>query len=79
MRDPGDGGGGLPTSADIPGIPDIPDVLNAVEKCLESGDLTSKACQKVLNDADQYKKLKKECKKPQEQGQPGLRRRQHPP
>ncbi len=53
-----------PDLPDIPDLPDTPDVLNGIQKCLESGDITSKACRKVLNDADQYNKLKKACKKP---------------
>ena len=62
VGDPGGGGG--PDLPDVPDLPDIPDVLNGIQKCLESGDITSKACRKVLNDADQYNKLKKACKEP---------------
>lgn len=62
----GDGGDGGPV---IP-VPDPGEVLSAVEKCLESGDLTSKACQKVLSDADLYEKLQKECEKPKNEDEP---------
>jgi phospholipid/cholesterol/gamma-HCH transport system substrate-binding protein len=54
----GDGGGGLP----IP-VPDPGQVLTDVQKCLESGDLASKACQKVLGDANLFAQLVKACKK----------------
>nr|WP_221634124.1 MCE family protein [Nocardioides luti] len=43
--------------------PDPGQVLSDVQKCLQSGDISSKACAKVLKDADSYKKLKKACKK----------------
>ena len=62
---PDDGGGGGP----IP-IPDPEEVLSAVQKCLASGDITSKACTKVLKDADQYKKLRKACKKEKNKDNP---------
>jgi phospholipid/cholesterol/gamma-HCH transport system substrate-binding protein len=54
-------GGGTP----IPPIepPDPGQVLTDVQKCLKSGDLTSKACTKVLKDLDSYNKLKKACQK----------------
>jgi len=50
---------------DIP-LPDIPpagEVVDDVLKCLQSGDLTSAACKKVLADADLLSSLKKKCKK----------------
>ncbi|MCW2792408.1 MAG: virulence factor Mce family protein [Nocardioides sp.] len=55
------GGPGTP----IPPIepPDPGQVLTDVQKCLKSGDLTSKACAKVLKGLDSYNKLKKACKK----------------
>lgn len=65
LPDGGGGGGPLP----VP-VPDPDEVLTDVQKCLESGDLTSKACQKVLDDADLYKKLKKACKKEKNQDNP---------
>ncbi len=65
MPDGGDDGNPIP----IP-IPDPGEVLTAVQKCLESGDITSKACEKVLTDADQYKKLKKACKKAKNEDNP---------
>lgn len=51
-------------------VPDPGEVLTDVQKCLESGDITSKACEKVLTDADQYKKLKKACKKEKNKDNP---------
>ena len=63
----GDPGGGPDNPLPEIPVPDPEDVLNQIQKCLASGDLTSKACQKVLSDADQYKKLKKACKKPKNQ------------
>lgn len=54
----GQPGGGLP-----PVVPDPGQTLSLVEKCLRSGDLQSKACQKVLQSVDLVKKLKKECAK----------------
>jgi phospholipid/cholesterol/gamma-HCH transport system substrate-binding protein len=58
-------GGGGETPPIIPPI-DVPDpgeVLGAVAKCLQSGNIASKACQKVLADLDLLTKLKKQCKK----------------
>jgi phospholipid/cholesterol/gamma-HCH transport system substrate-binding protein len=54
----GDGGGPNP-------LPDPGQVLNNVQKCLESGNPQSKACQKVS-----VKKLRKECKKPRNRDNP---------
>jgi phospholipid/cholesterol/gamma-HCH transport system substrate-binding protein len=59
----GDGGG-------LPGIPDPGELLTQVEKCLLSGDLTSKACQKVLGSANLLKKLVKQCKREKYDGNP---------
>jgi phospholipid/cholesterol/gamma-HCH transport system substrate-binding protein len=63
----------LPAGTTIPDlpIPDIPtpdlppagQVLNDVQKCLKSMDLTSRACQKVLGDLDLLTSLKKKCQK----------------
>ena len=62
-------GPGLPGPG-VPGLPDPGEVLSDVQKCLNSGDLTSKACQKVLKDAQLYKKLKKACQKPENEDNP---------
>ena len=35
-----------------------------MQKCLQSLDITSQACQKVLADVDLLTSLKKKCKKP---------------
>lgn len=56
---PNGGGGPLPPVD----VPDPTQVLNQVQKCLASGDITSKACLKVLDDANALKKLKKACQK----------------
>lgn len=53
--------GGLPVPP-IP-VPDPGQVLTDVQKCLATGSLTSKACQRVLDDADLFGKLVKACKK----------------
>jgi phospholipid/cholesterol/gamma-HCH transport system substrate-binding protein len=62
-------GPGLPGPG-VPGVPDPGQVLTDVQKCLKSGDLTSKACQKVLKDAELYKKLKKACAKDKNKDNP---------
>jgi phospholipid/cholesterol/gamma-HCH transport system substrate-binding protein len=75
------GQNGLPT---VPGLPDecsqtpldpvcdaLPDpteTLSDVQKCLQSGDPTSAACRKVLNDADLLERLRKQCEKPENAG-----------
>ncbi len=61
----------LPAGTPIPEIPlpEIPtpelppagEVLSDVQKCLQSLDITSKACQKVLGDIDLLTSLKKKC------------------
>ena len=62
-------GGGDGNPIPIP-VPDPGEVLTDVQKCLESGDISSKACQKVLEDGDQYSKLKKACKKEKNKDNP---------
>lgn len=54
-------GGGLLPPVDVP---DPLETVGAVLTCLRSGDLTSKACLKVLQDVDLLKQLKKRCKRP---------------
>jgi phospholipid/cholesterol/gamma-HCH transport system substrate-binding protein len=44
-------------------IPDPVAVVGAVAQCLQSGNLLSKPCKKVLADLDLLTKLKKQCKK----------------
>jgi phospholipid/cholesterol/gamma-HCH transport system substrate-binding protein len=56
-----DTGPSLPTN--LPTILDPTVILDNVTKCLKSGDLTSKACRKVLRSLEQLRKLKKECRK----------------
>ena len=63
----------LPAGTTIPNLPipeiptpDLPpagQVLSDVQKCLQSLDITSQACQKVLADVDLLTSLKKKCKK----------------
>jgi phospholipid/cholesterol/gamma-HCH transport system substrate-binding protein len=62
-------GPGLPGPG-VPGLPDPGQVISDVQKCLNSGDLASKACQKVLGDAQLYKKLKKACGKDKNKDNP---------
>ncbi len=57
-----DGEPTLPTN--LPTILDPGQVLNAVERCLRSGNPASRACQKVLRDANALLKLREECAKP---------------
>jgi phospholipid/cholesterol/gamma-HCH transport system substrate-binding protein len=51
-------------------LPDPGQVLTDVQKCLQSGDLTSKACTKVLSDVDLLKRLKRNCRKPKNKDNP---------
>jgi len=53
----------LPIDIPSPDLPPVGQVLNDVQKCLQSLDITSKACQKVLGDLDLLTSLKKKCKK----------------
>jgi phospholipid/cholesterol/gamma-HCH transport system substrate-binding protein len=64
----GGGGGGGPVGPVDPGA-----TLNAVQKCLKSGKPRSKACQKVLRDPGQLKKLKRQCRKPRHKDKPVCR------
>ena len=59
----GQSGGGLP------GVDPV-GTLDAVTKCLQSLDLQSKACKKVLASLDLVKQLKKDCKKKKYDGNP---------
>jgi phospholipid/cholesterol/gamma-HCH transport system substrate-binding protein len=47
----------------LPDIPPVGGVINDVQKCLQSGDLTSAACKKVLADVDLLTQLRKKCQK----------------
>jgi phospholipid/cholesterol/gamma-HCH transport system substrate-binding protein len=70
---PNDGGGG-PGGPGGPGpLPDPGQVLNQVQKCLRNGKLESKACQKVIRDPGQLKKLKRQCRKPENKRKPVCR------
>jgi phospholipid/cholesterol/gamma-HCH transport system substrate-binding protein len=57
-----DGAPTLPTN--LPTILDPGQVIDTVTRCLRSGDLTSRACRKLLNDAGGLAKLREECAKP---------------
>jgi phospholipid/cholesterol/gamma-HCH transport system substrate-binding protein len=58
----GPGGTGLPT--DLPtDIIDPTEVVDDVLKCLQSGDITSKACQTVLANLTKLTELREECAK----------------
>ena len=58
---------GLPTA--LPTLPtslptsEITKILGDVAACLQSGDITSKACQKVLGDPEELLRLITKCKK----------------
>lgn len=61
-------GPGLPTNpTDLPTIIDPTEIVDDVLKCIQSGDLTSKACQKVLDSPQKLAQLKEECKKKKNQ------------
>ncbi|SEC38364.1 phospholipid/cholesterol/gamma-HCH transport system substrate-binding protein [Nocardioides exalbidus] len=51
----------LPTN--LPTVLDPTVILNDVLACLQSGDLTSAACQKVLTNLEKLTKLREECQK----------------
>jgi phospholipid/cholesterol/gamma-HCH transport system substrate-binding protein len=77
------GENGLPT---IPGLPDVcantpldpvcdslPDpneTLSDLQKCLQSGDLTSAACRKVITDANLLERLQRQCELPENADNP---------
>jgi phospholipid/cholesterol/gamma-HCH transport system substrate-binding protein len=65
------GGGGEPP-IELPPIelPDPGEVLTDVQKCLQSGNVASDACKKVLADVDSLAKLKVQCKKDQHKDNP---------
>jgi phospholipid/cholesterol/gamma-HCH transport system substrate-binding protein len=58
---------GLPT--DLP-TSEITKILGDVTKCLQSGDVTSKACRKVLGDPQELLRLIAKCKKNKHQDNP---------
>ncbi|QIG42968.1 MCE family protein [Nocardioides anomalus] len=51
----------------IPDVPPVGEVLKDVQACLDSGDLTSGACRKVLADVDLLSKLRQKCQQPKYQ------------
>src|SRR5690349_349985 len=57
----GSGGTGAPT--DLHTVLDPTIILDNVAKCIQSGDLSSKACKKVLSNVQSLAELQKECKK----------------
>jgi phospholipid/cholesterol/gamma-HCH transport system substrate-binding protein len=68
---------GLPTS--LPTLPTLPTslptsqitkILGDVVQCLRSGDITSKACQKVLSDPEKLARLITQCQKHKHQDNP---------
>ena len=58
---------GLPT--DLP-TSEITKILGDVAECLHSGDITSKACRKVLGDPQELLRLLAKCKKKKQQDNP---------
>ena len=47
----------------LPDLPPVGQALDDIEKCLQSADLTSAACKKVLADVDLLTALKQKCQK----------------
>ena len=58
-----------PDTGPVP-TPDPGQVADDVQKCLNSGDVTSKACRKVLNDGNLYQQLVKACQKKKNKDNP---------
>ena len=56
--------GGLTPPTNLPSDIDPTVILNDVVRCLQSGDLTSKPCQRVLATPGKLLKLQEECHKP---------------
>ena len=52
------------------GVPDPGQALSDVQKCLRSRDVSSKACLKVLDDANQLKQLKRACRQKRNRANP---------
>ncbi len=63
----GGGGGGEPPLPTLPTILDPTIILDNVAKCLQSGDPSSNACQKVFKNVEDLAQLKQECKKKKNQ------------
>ncbi|MFC5176809.1 MCE family protein [Nocardioides taihuensis] len=64
---------GLPDPTDLTDLPTVVDptvVLGDVAKCLRSGKVTSKACQRVLKSPEKLLKLREECAKPENEDKP---------
>jgi phospholipid/cholesterol/gamma-HCH transport system substrate-binding protein len=59
----GDTGGPTTLPTNLPTIIDPTVIVDNVLKCIQSGDITSKACQKVLSNAESLAQLREECKK----------------
>ncbi|MCW2794350.1 MAG: virulence factor Mce family protein [Nocardioides sp.] len=59
----GDTGGPTTLPTNLPTVIDPTVIIDNVLKCIQSGDLTSKACQKVLSNAESLAQLREECKK----------------
>ena len=51
-------------------LPDPVETLSDVQKCLQSGDLTSAACRKVITDANLLERLRNQCEKPENADNP---------
>lgn len=64
----GQGDQGTPTlPTNLPSVIDPTVILDRVARCLQSGDPASKACQKVLANAEDLAQLQKECVKKKNQ------------
>ena len=58
-----------PDTGPVP-VPDPGQVADDVQKCLDSGDVTSKPCRKVLKDGNLYQQLVEACQKKKNKDNP---------
>lgn len=63
----GDNGGSTTPPTNLPTVLDPTVIVDNVTKCLKSGDITSKACQKVISNAQSLAQLREECAKKKNQ------------
>jgi phospholipid/cholesterol/gamma-HCH transport system substrate-binding protein len=63
----GDNGGSTTPPTNLPTVLDPTVIVDNVTKCLKSGDITSKACKKVISNAQSLTQLREECAKKKNQ------------
>jgi phospholipid/cholesterol/gamma-HCH transport system substrate-binding protein len=63
----------LPDGGTLPGLPGPGEVLDDVQRCLDSGDLGSKPCRTVLGDLDLLSELLDACTRPANEDNPVCR------